>query len=234
MNPFWICQGLELIQKGPFPDRDFLLPAVDNKGRFVKRPATYSQAVSISAKVLMNLRRPVRTLGGQELVEGEAPLLKDPKVISFWSEHSERATLPSLAGLLELFTKEQLDKLGRWSEGAQSDAYVRTFYTTVRMIQMGVGKALRGKDAYSRLRERACILSTEEWLKSHGYVGDQVKEVLDDLGQVAADIGQWHLPWKGATEEDLPRRSDPAEQLIESLGPAGTEEEIESKESRPW
>lgn len=170
--------------------------------------------------------------GGQELVEGEAPPSKNPKVCSYWLEHSERTTLPSIAGLLEIFTKAQLDKLGRWSEGAQSDAYIRMVYAIVRMIQMEVGKALRGKDAFSRLLEgmhpRDEGVAEEPWVRQRPGQG----ALIDDLGKPS---GQWHSMWsEPRAEKDLPPDFNPADQLLLNLGPAEPREGEMEPEPVSW
>jgi hypothetical protein len=226
----WMEVGVELLKGGPFPMRDYLMPSLGPRGDFVNNPASYKQVVLISTKLLSQLKIPERTLDGLGWVEGTRPLVPDSQLASYWTEHSERATLPSLAGHLK-FSKELVDKLGRWQEGAQSDAYIREFYGVVRQIQMEVARVLRSGEAYHRFSEKANLHEMELWMNVHGYTEDRKQGLLGWFDAVLKSVGT--VPMADPAEPGatvLEGNADPAEGLIDQLGP---EEAREFEEGIP-
>ena len=64
-------------------------------------------------------------------MDGLHVLLSD-EVVGFWTEHSERATVPSALAALGV-PKTERDYLGRWSaQGA--DTYARTYQSMVTRL----------------------------------------------------------------------------------------------------
>ena len=73
-------------------------------------------------------------------MESEVPVVPH-HLAEMWSEHSGRATLPSLAVHVEP-DKTKRDHLGRWLAGGSVD-YTRSYRQIVSGIQMNVAEALR-------------------------------------------------------------------------------------------
>ena len=68
-------------------------------------------------------------------------VIRPAGVERFWSEHSERATLPSWAATLN-FPQAWLGNLGRWG-ARRSAAYVRTVRVWVMVMQSKTADAIR-------------------------------------------------------------------------------------------
>ena len=97
--------------------------------------------------------RPIEALYSDGLAMGRAtllrllgddgnPLILDAHFAAFWSEHSERATLPSLVGLIDRFSADWLDLLGRWA-GRMADVYIRTQRSRVGQMQIAAATEVR-------------------------------------------------------------------------------------------
>lgn len=115
-NAFWLRSGFDLIREYAASERDYLLAKLtEDAVAFRRCMASYSDIVAYSAQLRKGLRRP----GGEEPLMHQQPS-------TFWTEHSERATLPT--GLALLGTqKEEGDMLGRWKPSG-ADTYMRMCY----------------------------------------------------------------------------------------------------------
>ena len=91
---------------------------------------------------------------------------------SFWTEHSERATLPTALAMLGV-QGAQKDLVGRWKPEA-SDTYVRAYNGLVSQLQAKYSKTLRKHDRYTLLDEIDIIESADAWLR------DRKSEISDD------------------------------------------------------
>ncbi|CAK9111087.1 unnamed protein product, partial [Durusdinium trenchii] len=126
---------------------------------------TYAEAVAGSARTLA-------------LLEGYNGRLIPSGWERFWSEHSERATVPS--GLAALgVEKADRDYLGRWCpEG--SDVYVRTYNSIVKKMQKKMVGILRGETAYEDLDEGSIMEELKVWLVEKWTVPeDQAESVVE-------------------------------------------------------
>jgi len=115
----WLQVGVEVLGSAVGKSCSFLIPAGVSQGLGVgDYVMAYQEAVSWSTEVMQELKD-----------KSGAPLIPH----RFWTEHSERATLPS--GLAALgIPKSDRDLLGRWTpEG--SDQYVRTYNAVVSRMQ---------------------------------------------------------------------------------------------------
>ena len=146
----WLAVGFDLVKLQMPRDRTYVFPEGCFYGtRYGTSHVTYAEAVAGSSKAL-------------SLLEGYHGRLIPSGWERFWSEHSERATLPS--GLAALgVEKANRDLLGRWCpEG--SDVYVRTYNTIVRKMQRKLVAVLRGETAYEELDEGAILEELKVWL----------------------------------------------------------------------
>ena len=140
--PFFVVRGAYIVEKewlevgygllrGVFAfGRDYLLPRpnTDYSGP-VRKMATYTDRAAYGRAVLADIQ-----FGGSTTMSRCAAL--------FWSEHSERNFLVSVAAAFGV-SKEKRDFLGRWRPGSQSDDYIRTACQVVGGIQRKVAARLR-------------------------------------------------------------------------------------------
>ena len=93
--------------------------------------ATYSDSRAMSCYLLHHI-----------VAQDGAKLLHIADSASFWTEHSDRATLPTLGGALPSIPTDWLDDLGRWSSKT-SLGYVRAQLRRVAQVQCDVAAAVR-------------------------------------------------------------------------------------------
>eukprot|EP00971_Amphidinium_carterae_P036907 725521-Amphidinium_carterae.1 len=147
-EPLWLHVGLGLWQRHA-SERDYLLltPSADMH-QVHQRELKYNEAVRCTRLV------------NRYLQNGESALLEGYS-LGAWSEHSERATLPSLACALGGFADSLIDSLGRWSpSGAQ--VYNRSHRMQLHDLQERVARAAReGNSRVKAADDTAlCRLST--------------------------------------------------------------------------
>eukprot|EP00913_Durusdinium_trenchii_P007973 g7479.t1 len=137
----WLAVGYDLVKLKMPRERVFVFPEGCFYGTaYGTAPVSYAEAVAGSSRTFA-------------LLEGYDGGLIPSGWEGFWSEHSERATMPS--GLAALGV-EKSDLLGRWCpEG--SDVYVRTYNTIVRKMQKKIVAVLRGEAAYEELDEGSIL-----------------------------------------------------------------------------
>ena len=104
--------------------------------------ARYSDSAAMSLARLASLRH-----------HDGRPLLYEPIAGSFWSEHSDRGSVISIAATMPNIDSTWLDELGRWSRGT-SATYIRTHLFRVRTIQRKVA-------IWSRSRSHAQAVEEE-------------------------------------------------------------------------
>lgn len=137
----WLAIGLELVKLQMPRDRVYVFPEGCFYGtKYGTSHVTYAEAVAGSTRTLA-------------MLEGYDGRLIPDGWERFWSEHSERATLPS--GLAALgVEKANRDLLGRWCpEG--SDVYVRTYNSIVKKMQKKIVNVARGEATHGELDEGA-------------------------------------------------------------------------------
>ena len=196
----WLECGLEIAKEFDLEARPYLLPDCNSGGRsFGVRMAGYSAASAASRTVFSQLKVPtVSEIDDRVYWTDGQEVLVPPEMISFWSEHSPRACMPSWTALLGV-EKSIRDLLGRWSPTGSED-YTRTYRITVRELQLAVIRAVRSKDP------RLC--EDDVWEKLRRYV-DPVSQ-----NETPFPMESHCAYWKKVCDEF-------AEQLI-SFGPAST------------
>ena len=158
----WLSIGFELVKLQMPRHRVYAFPEGCFYGtRYGTSHVTYAEAVAGSSRTMA-------------MLEGYDGNLIPSGWERFWSEHSERATLPS--GLAALgVEKSDRDYLGRWCpEG--SDVYVRTYNAIVKKMQKKLVAILRGETAYEDLDEGSILEELKLWLteKSVADMADSV------------------------------------------------------------
>ena len=151
-NPLWLKTGFDLIKKhAPF-ERDYLLPKLNDEwSAFRKTMASYNDISAYSARVRRRLKRP-----------GRDDLIIHPVLAPFWTEHSERATLPTGLALLRA-QREERDMLGRWKPDG-SDTYVRMYNGVIARLQLQFAKTARSPERHKTMDERDIVESAMSWI----------------------------------------------------------------------
>ena len=151
IEPTWLRLGFELWSAHSDKRSYFLcLPSKDREG---VRPieSVYTDAVSMTRALNSSLDEFKVTVGAYSKLERS--LFSFPS-LSFWAEHSGRATLPSWAACVTSLPSEWIDFLGRW--GADKSAgYTRTHLHRVGIIQAQVAASLRHSDDPHELVDEA-------------------------------------------------------------------------------
>ena len=89
--------------------------------------ARYADGVAMSRALLKSLRYDAK------------PLIAHDAVLTFWTEHSDRAFLPSMAGAMPEIDDGWIRDIGRWAL-ATSHEYVRSHLVRVRYIQRALAE----------------------------------------------------------------------------------------------
>ena len=156
-RPGWLAAGWHLWA-AVTGDRDYFLgvPLPDlSDMRLVE--ARYSDGVALTRALLS---RALSAQGG--------PMVLTAEVLTFWTEHSPRACMPSWAACLVQFDKSWLDLLGRWRAGQSAD-YVRTSRRRIAEMQKAVaGKGRSGQDPAKDFDEEELLIELEAHLARAG------------------------------------------------------------------
>ena len=167
----WLATGFNLLKNHAGYKRDYLLPRLGSDGRLERKMAGYADAMVATAALLT-------AMGLPGVVQG------------FWTEHSERAILPTALSLQDVAPQDK-DLLGRWKpEG--SDTYARAFGGRVARLQAQFARAARRSDRYEVLDERDIAATLEHWLEQRG--------VLNEF-QIAELVGPLRETWRTAKLE---------------------------------
>ena len=195
----WLQIGFQLWKETD-PNRDFFLgiPTADLQGmRTIE--AKYTDGLAIGRAVLLSIA-----------VEGSREPLLVEDAARFWSEHSARSTLPSLATLCGSFPPEWLDLLGRWG-ARRSEVYVRTQLQRTVMIQNAVASRFRNNtfdpDLFgeSDLLENLC-----RHLRSAGVSGDLIEAQVQRLSKFGRTVSAANLALADTSAELEPLDMAPA------------------------
>ena len=189
----WVKDWLEIgfnLWQAEGTDRDFflLIPSQDGEGTR-RHEATYSDAAGTSRRVNLDLQAFVIT--DQQLVHTGGPVLCS-QAASFWTEHSQRATLVSWCSLVGSFPQSWLDALGRW--GANGAAgYDRTYRSRAQTIQAKIASSIRAsKDPHALLDESTLLEELEVYLGTKGASDIEALKQSSNLiavtGPLEADI----------------------------------------------
>ena len=147
----WLEIGYNLVKRTWREDGDFVFNegALDS-GQTGTGPMKYYEASAASSDVITALRD----------YEGERIFPEGFE--RFWSEHSERSTLPSCLAAMGV-SKTDRDLIGRWlPEG--SDQYVRTYNAAVARLQRKFVKVVRSGKAYATFDEGSILEEMKEWM----------------------------------------------------------------------
>ncbi|CAE7312401.1 abhd17c, partial [Symbiodinium microadriaticum] len=157
----WLATGFNLLKDHAGYKRDYLLPRLGSDGGLERKMASYADAMVATAALLT-------AMGLPGVVQG------------FWTEHSERAILPTALSLQDVAPQDK-DLLGRWKpEG--SDTYARAFGGRVARLQAQFARAARRPDRYEVLDERDIAATLEHWLEQRGVLNDsQIAELVEPL-----------------------------------------------------
>lgn len=124
---------------------------------------------------------------------------------TFWTEHSERATLPT--GLALLGTqKEERDMLGQWKPSG-SDTYMRMYNGVIAKLQHQFAVAARDQTRVTKLDEQGVLESALAWAvnRTTCFLEEHIDEMLQYL------------------EESMKQKRGPTWELPEAFGPAPPE-----------
>jgi hypothetical protein len=192
---------------------DFILPGFDVGGKALPEPMCYQESAALTRLVLGKLHIPV-FCEDKDAWEEAPGFLLCPELVSFWTEHSPRAVIPSASQVLEC-PKDERNYLGRWSPGG-SDDYGRAYRVVVQGIQKKVVRAVLTGDR--RLREHDVLDRMDQWGESRGVLGERMVALKGTL-QLAMER-YWEEVAKagGPGEEDLVSTavpSIPSQHLVE-------------------
>ena len=147
----WLTEGLQALGRALGGNYELMVPAGTSKGDVTGGEVmAYQEAVAWSTEVMQDLRD---EKGEQLIPHGWE---------RYWTEHSERATMPSALAALGI-EKSERDLLGRWTpEG--SDQYVRTYNAVVGRLQAVYAAPLREGRGYEAFDEGAVLEGLKTWL----------------------------------------------------------------------
>ena len=212
----WLKQGFELLREAANFDRDYLLPRFNEEWtELYRKCASYSDVATYSC----SLRKALRSQSTYD------SLLPDD-LVSFWTEHSERATLPTGLAMLGV-SKPDRDLVGRWKPDA-SDSYVRSYNGLVAKLQQRFAVALRKQDRSKILDEIDIVESASSWMEARKMeiaateretIVEQFRISLEEFHEMEAGLVD------GSEIDDDTRLRDLVKDKSEVLGMRKMEEE---------
>ena len=188
-NRDWLGVGWRLLREHAAFERDFLLPALsDDFSYFRKRMASYSEVSTLAVAV----NRRLLDFRGNRLIPQE--------LMELWTEHSERATLPTILDGFGLDPRDR-DALGRWRpEG--SDVYSRSFSGKIRRIHRYFVCELEKLRLAGDIDDFDVLDAALQWLRARrGLDTDDAERVVDLF---RASLATWsdEVPIDQEDEED--------------------------------
>lgn len=171
----WLGVGLALWEADPLNfSRNYMVMEPRPNWESVKRKYIEPSILTANiSRLLGSLGTPRRGSGGWT-VNSNVLLLPDG-LESFYTGHSARNFLTSIAATLE-FSREQRAYLGRWSMGmASSEEYVRTSRQVIFHIQKTVNEALVCGHPASYMEDEA-IDSLVSYAVSHGMNASRIRK----------------------------------------------------------
>ena len=166
----WLATGWELWDSCG-SDRDYFLglPSHDRtEMRAIE--ATYPDSQAMSHALLLSLRD-----------SRDQPLFKLPNAHKFWTEHSDKCSIPSLAGCLDQINVDWINDLGRWGL-KMSQTYIRTHLRRVAEIQRTVAAEVRSaSDVAERFGEHDLYTGWASFLCAHGSSHEAAVKQAADL-----------------------------------------------------
>ena len=194
-SPFWLKTGFDLIKQNATFERDYLLPKLnENWSGFRRIMAAYGDVSAYSAQVRRKVLRP-----GLDIA------IIHPIMAAFWTEHSERATLPTGLALLQA-PKEERDMLGRWKPDG-SDTYIRMYNGVVSRLQLRFALTARRDDRTKLLDERDVMESVMSWMleRCDSLDTEQTDRALQHLEDSVSSpvLSGWNPVGEDVEEQDL-------------------------------
>jgi len=166
----WLAAGYKIWTSPTYSmPRDFCCLTADRGFNTpLKKLLTTGQMIAYDRRVFRALRVPLRDAGTGVWAEGPDYLVS-PEAATFWSGHSNRHWLPSVAATLGI-PKSERDHLGRWGcarEGGSSD-YLSTNRQIVLSSQYHVALALCvGARPGDIMKRSYCETELLESLRAH-------------------------------------------------------------------
>ena len=130
-QPTWHKVGMELWPSVNSPRDYFLMLPSYNFHGVVALEAQYADCQALCNRLHKSI-----------LHQDGSPVLPMPDCEAFWTQHGDRATLPTLGAVDSSLPVEWLDELGHWSSKS-SHACVRTQLQKVAKIQSAIAGSLR-------------------------------------------------------------------------------------------
>jgi hypothetical protein len=172
----WLQCGYDLMKSSSLSyPRDYLVPiagpdydgVIHKIARYQDR-ALYGRALLVDLAPTLSVGAPVKFLEAW------------PRAAGYWTEHSERNFLPTVAAALG-FDKNKRDYIGRWKPGAQSDDYVRSTRQILDKLQSEVARRLRAEPHF--IDELDIRVGMEKYLCRFGVEQDTVDELIAAISQ---------------------------------------------------
>ena len=204
-NRDWLRDGWQIFQTHADFNRDYFLPALsDDFSCFRKRMASYSEAATLTAAV------------NRRLTSSEGRRLIPPELVEMWTEHSERATLPTILDGFGLDPRDR-DALGRWRpEG--SDIYSRSFSGKIRRIHRYFTAEIEKLRLAGDIDDYDVLEAAFSWLRARkGLSADEADRVVESF---RVSLTAWFS-------------DDPIQQESEVEGEAAVEEQAEAPQAEP-
>jgi hypothetical protein len=172
----WLQCGYDLMRSTDlsFP-RDYLVPiAGAGYSEVIHKMARYQDRALYGRALLVDLA-PSLSTGGPDRF-----LAAWPRAAGYWTEHSERNFLPTVAAALG-FDKNQRDYIGRWKPGAQSDDYVRSARQILDRMQGEVARRLRARPNF--IDEQDIRAGLMKYLLKYGVGQETIDELIASISQ---------------------------------------------------
>ena len=166
LHPSWLQVGWDLWQRLSHKRDYFLgLPTADLSSMRMLE-ARYADGVAMSRALLTSLSTESK------------PLIAHNAVLTFWTEHSDRAFLPSMAGAIPESDDGCIRDVGRWALPT-SHEYVRSHLVRVRFIQRTVAERARlHATSLGALDEEEVFADLGEHMLRSGVQAEEVVEQI--------------------------------------------------------
>ena len=123
IKPTWLEVGWALWQRCGITRDYFLVLPSAYFGGIVELEASYTDSQACSRALMRMIKLP-----------SGLPFITIPVGVEFWTEHGDRATLPSIAAVIGDIPSDWIDLLGHWTSKS-SVGYVRTMIRRIGHIQ---------------------------------------------------------------------------------------------------
>ena len=194
----WLAAGMTLLQSNEFKfPRDFLCVHLDDTWQVASRDFLEPEGVAALVRaVLRSLHAPKRVDGKWGL--SKTVHLVPENLVTFWSGHSPRHVLPSLAAAVGV-PEERINFLGRWAVArSASSTYILTSRQVVHQIQAQICRALLEGEPAPGLVEEELFQQMQQRVASKGGDGSQ------------AAVGHQVLSWSTQSSSWFLRSKFPA------------------------